>query len=225
MRTSAIVVAAGQSIRMGGKVHKPYIMIAGKPLLFYVLSALDKSPIVDEIILVIAKGDEKHCQKTIKSIKKAVTIVRGGAQRQDSVSNGTKTVSSESEYVLIQDGCRPFLSERMIKNGIALAKKHGASIAAIPASDTIKRVQDEQIVGTLDRKLLWLAQTPQVFRLDLIKLALSKAQKEGFSGTDDAVLVERLGKKVAIFKPDRNNMKIAAPDDLLIAEALIRRLK
>jgi len=225
MKASAVVVAAGQSHRMGNAVHKPYLILNGRPVLAHVLSVLEKSRLIGEIILVIASEDRLKGHALMKKFgfKKIKRIVDGGKKRQDSVMKGIAALNPDCEYVVIQDACRPFLSEKMISGTLSLARKFGAAITVVPVTDTIKRVKSKMIEATLDRSRIWGAQTPQTFRVELIRKACEKAFKDGFYGTDDSMLVERTGGRVGIVIPDRVNMKISQPDDLVIAEAIMRK--
>ena len=222
---SAIIVAAGQGIRMGGAVSKQYLPLAGVPILSRTLMVFAQSTLFEEIILVVAADDVDYCRLHIiddPKIAHITQVIAGGGERQESVFNGLKASrGQDDDLVLIHDGVRPLVEEDCLKRCLDAARSHGACIAALPSSDTMKQVaSDDRVIGTLPRVGIWMAQTPQGFRLDLIREAHYLARQEGFAGTDDAQLVERLGRMVAIVPGSRANLKITTPDDLWLAEAI-----
>ena len=146
--------------------------------------------------------------------RKYVTLIVGGAERQDSVFNALQELPADCDWVVIHDGVRPFASSTLIENTWKTAQKIGAAIAALPATDTIKRVRGERVQETLPRNEIWLVQTPQVFRKDIVLAAYLEARSQGWSGTDDAFFVERLGLPVAVVPGERSNIKVTTPDDL-----------
>jgi 2-C-methyl-D-erythritol 4-phosphate cytidylyltransferase len=145
---------------------------------------------------------------------KTIALIAGGAERQDSVDNGLRELPSDCEWVLIHDGVRPFVSLELLENTWRTAQQTGAAIAALPATDTIKRVRKEVVMETLQRDEVWLAQTPQVFRRDIIVSAYREARKQNRVATDDAFLVECLGLSVSVVRGERSNIKITTPEDL-----------
>jgi len=221
---SAIIVAAGQGIRMKGTMRKQYLDLSGRPVLAYSIMTFDSCSLVDEIFLVIPKEDVEYCQKKILSLldlNNQVKLVCGGAKRQDSVYNGLQAINKNTDTVVIHDGVRPFIQLEALKECILSSKKFGACILGTPASDTLKRVDKSDIIETtLSRENIWLAQTPQVFRFDLILKAHETARRDGYVGTDDASLVERLEEDVKIINGGRFNIKITKKEDLAIAKAM-----
>jgi 2-C-methyl-D-erythritol 4-phosphate cytidylyltransferase len=221
----AVIVAAGKGVRMSCTTRKQYLELEGVPLLSLTLKAFDKCSSIDEIILVVPAGDIGFCIEKIinpAGIKKKVTPVAGGLKRQDSVYNGLLAVDEKKSTVVIHDGVRPFVNFSSIEECIREAVLHGACILGQPASDTVKLADGSgYIEKTLERDFVWLAQTPQTFDYSLIKKAHDRARKEGFRGTDDASLVERLGEKVKIIRGSINNIKITTPEDLAIARSIL----
>lgn len=222
----AIVVAAGKGVRINGAIRKQYIEIDGFPVLYWTLKAIVSCRTVDRIILVIPPDDFSFCINEIihpLNIQKKTDIVAGGSERQDSVYNGLMAVDNKESTVVIHDGVRPFISPDQIEECAKQAVLHGACILGVPVSDTLKFVNDSgYIEKTVKRDAIWLAQTPQAFNYALIKKAHESAKKDGFAGTDDASLVERLGEKVKIINGSINNIKITTPEDLALARSIFR---
>lgn len=222
---SAIIVAAGKGIRMNSGTRKQYIAVAGRPILGHTLHKFDACDRIDIIYLLVPEADFDHCRKSVLSTinpNKPIRLVAGGAERQDSVYNGLLALEEKSGLVVIHDGVRPLIQPDLIASCIQGAMKTGACIAGIPAFDTIKQADDTgTIEKTLSREGLWLAQTPQVFRYDLIREAHDRALREDFHGTDDAILVERLGHFVTIINGSKTNIKITTEEDLVVAETLL----
>lgn len=222
----AIIVAAGKGIRMNDKLRKQYILLAGRPILAYSVLAFDACDLIDCIILVVPKKDIDYCWKDIVAplnLCKKINLVSGGEKRQDSVYNGLMAVDKNAaEIVVIHDGVRPFVSHEQIAACITGAKEYGACILAIHADDTLKQVDRSGFIcNTLERDDILLAQTPQAFQYDLIIKAHENARREGFTGTDDASLVERLGENIKIIYGSKQNIKITNREDLVFATALI----
>ncbi len=222
MQVTAIVVAAGKGKRFGQGLSKPLALLDHRPLVIYSLRVLSKHPAVSEIVVVANRGNRSAIVDAIKKyrIRKVKSVVLGGARRQDSVANGLKAGSASAEFVLIHDAARPFIDRQMVTRAIEGACKYGAAIAAIPVKSTIKSVKRGMIAGTVCRDTLWEAQTPQVFRRSLISKVY--AVKSAVAATDDAFLIERLGRKVAVVEGSDVNLKITTKSDLLIAEGIIR---
>jgi 2-C-methyl-D-erythritol 4-phosphate cytidylyltransferase len=217
-KVSAIIVAAGESRRMGG-VDKLFALLGGQPVLARVLDAFQNCKKVDHIVLVMgAKNiDEGRRIIALGHWTKVNDICLGGKRRQDSVLEGLKRLK-ETEWVVIHDGARPFVTPDLIERGLDAARETGAAVAAVPPTDTIKFIKDSDIVRqTLPRENLRAAQTPQVFRQDIIKNTYKFAVGEF---TDDAALVEKAGYKVKLYMGAYDNIKITTPDDLAIAGAL-----
>jgi len=221
----AVIVAAGKGVRMNCATRKQYLELDGLPLLSITLKAFDRCSLIDEIILVVPADDIGFCIEKIigpAGIQKKVTPVAGGLKRQDSVYKGLLAVNEKESTVVIHDGVRPFVNLSSIEECIREAFLHGACILGLPVSDTLKLADDSgYIKKTLERDSVWLAQTPQTFEYSLIRKAHERAREEGFRGTDDASLVERLGEKVRIIRGSINNIKITAPEDLVTAAAIL----
>ena len=221
---SAIIVAAGKGIRMMGTMRKQYLDLSGRPVLAHSIMAFDSCTLVAEIYLVVPKEDVEYCQNKILSLldlKNQINLVHGGAKRQDSVYNGLQAITKNTDTVVIHDGVRPLIHPEELKECILGSKKYGACILGTPASDTLKRVDKSGIIeATLPRENIWLAQTPQAFQYDLILKAHETARRDGYVGTDDASLVERLGEDVKIINGGRFNIKITKKEDLAVAKAM-----
>ena len=225
----ALVPAAGRGLRMGGAVSKQFLSLGGEPLIVQSLRTLQASPVVDQIVLAVPFADVEYCKDEIVSryrFTKVAKVVAGGAERQDSVRYALTQIPSDAEIVLIHDAVRPFVTQRMIEEVVAAARKEGAAIIALPMRDTVKQVRtDGTIERTVDRTPLWLAQTPQAFRRNWIESAHKKAHAEGIRATDDAFLVEWLGYSVAVVEGSGENIKVTRPEDLVIGEAILASRK
>lgn len=219
-KVGAIVVAAGTGRRMGG-VDKILANVAGQPLLAHTVDAFQRCPAIDQIVIVLSQERIDEGQRLVKEHRwsKVSEVCRGGARRQDSVNEGLKRLSG-CQWVVIHDGARPCLSQKLIEEGLRMARHSGAAIPAIPVTDTIKVVSaDSFVVETPLRHGLWSAQTPQVFRCDIINEAYRQAHGDA---SDDASLVESLGYKVKVYPGSDINIKVTTPDDLLRAEAFLK---
>lgn len=223
----AIVLAAGQGTRMNSSVQKQFLLVKGKPILYYSLLEFQESE-VDEIILVAAPGTEEYCRQEIiekYSLNKVVKIISGGKERYNSVYNGIMAIES-CAYVLIHDGARPFVDKNIIENTIEAVKKYKACVVGMPVKDTIKIADDgEYIKDTPERSRIWQIQTPQAFEYLLIRKAYEKILSSGnVSVTDDAMIVELAANvRVKLIKGSYENIKITTPEDLKIAEVFCRR--
>ena len=230
-KKTAIVLAAGQGKRMQSSVHKQYLLLKGKPVLFYCLKALEES-FMDEVILVTGKGEEDYCRKEIVErfgFTKVTKIVEGGKERYHSVMNGIKA-AGDCNYLFIHDGARPFLDAGILERTYAGVLETNACVAAMPVKDTIK-ISDENGFAkeTPRRDTVWTVQTPQVFSFPLIKEAYEKLEREeeglkskGILVTDDAMVVEYFcDVPVKLAEGSYRNMKITTPEDLRLAEALL----
>jgi len=226
---SAIIVAAGKGLRMNHSVRKQYLLIAGRPILGHTLLVFDGSERIDEVFVVISKEDFDFCRDTLippLKLKKKINLVSGGTERQDSVYNGLLALSQKTDTVVIHDGVRPFVRPEELAACITGVEETGACILGIPAGDTLKHVgKTGRIEKTLARDNIWLAQTPQVFKYELILKAHETARRDGFRGTDDALLVEQLGIDVKIIPGSKTNIKITTPQDLDLAEAILMQEK
>ncbi|QZY54658.1 2-C-methyl-D-erythritol 4-phosphate cytidylyltransferase [Crassaminicella profunda] len=226
---SVIVAAAGQGKRMNSEVNKQYLNLGHKPVLAHTIEAFDKCFGIDEIIVVIHPDEVEYCKENVINFfgfKKVSKVIAGGAERQGSIFNGLKVVDKRCDLVVIHDGARPFIKEETILYSIDEAIKFEAIGVGVPVKDTIKVVDEEKnIKNTPDRKTLWAIQTPQIFDYKLVLKAHEKAIEDRYLGTDDTVLVERLGKKVKIVMGSYDNIKITTPEDLYIGEAILKNRK
>lgn len=223
---AAIVLAAGSGKRMNSKVHKQYLIIQDRPVLYYSLKAFEDSA-VDEIVLVVGKGEEEFCRKEIVDkygISKVKAIVEGGKERYHSVFEGLKQ-TSDADYVLIHDGARPFVNQDIIRRCMQEVQKYQACVVGMPVKDTIKIADEEGYAKqTPDRKNVWMIQTPQTFSYALIYEAYGEMLKtEDTAITDDAMVLERIkGKKSKLIEGSYRNIKITTPEDLLIANVYLQ---
>lgn len=226
---AAVVPAAGRGVRMGAGVPKQFLTLGGVPLLVHALKTFEAALIISEIILVVPQDDCQYCREDIVpsyGLKKVTHVVAGGRRRQDSVLNGIQAVNFATDIVVVHDAVRPFMTLDMISQVIESTRIHGAAIVAIPTRDTVKRVNGEGLIKeTLSRKELWLAQTPQAFRRDLLFRAHQQGEADGVDATDDAFLVERLGLPVAIVQGSADNIKVTRPEDLHMGEAILTAKK
>ncbi len=214
---------------MGASVSKQYLELAGKPILAHTLELFEHHPQVEAVYPIVPSADVDFCQRNIidrYGFDKVPRLIGGGAQRQDSVANGLKALAEDGfgqpdRPVLVHDGARPLFDTSLLDSFLATVKQQGAAIVAVPAKDTIKVVNDGIITKTLDRSLLWQAQTPQGGRFELLRRAFDEAANVGFYGTDEASLLERGGLNVAVVTGDYSNIKVTTPEDLLIAAALL----
>ena len=228
-KITAIVLAAGSGSRMESKTKKQFMEIKGKPVIWYSLFEFEKSR-VDEIILVTGKEDIDYCKKEIVekyNLKKIKNVVAGGSERYESVYNGLKEVTGN--IVLIHDGARPLINNEIIERSIEGTIKSDACVVGVPVKDTIKRANKEgYIIDTPNRSELWITQTPQSFKTDLVKMAYKKMKEELEKGnttlniTDDAMVVEEFTtNQVRFVQGDYKNIKVTTPEDIDIAELFI----
>ncbi len=227
MSVVALILAAGQGKRMGAEKNKPYLLLAGKPILLHTLGEFEECPSIDGIVLVVEKHEIDHVRTSIVGAfgcRKVISVVAGGPKRQDSVWEGMKALDNECELVVIHDGVRPFISQALLQKAVDTTRKTGATVVAVPVKDTIKVASPQkEVVKTLDRETLWAVQTPQTFNYDILKRAHEKARQDGFYGTDDASLVERIGVPVSILDGSYENIKITTPEDLVLGEAILQK--
>jgi 2-C-methyl-D-erythritol 4-phosphate cytidylyltransferase len=223
MSVIVLVPAAGQGRRMGAAVSKQYLHLADRPVLAHTLALFDSHPLIDAIYVLAPAADCADCRREIVErygLAKVRAVVPGGAERQESVANGLRACGAAAEdIVLVHDGVRPFFPATLIPAVVETARRVGGCVVGVPVKDTIKTVVDGRIVATPERRLLWQAQTPQAFPFAVLKRAYALAERDGFHGTDDASLVERLGLPVAMLAGDYRNIKLTTPEDLLLARA------
>ena len=224
MRTVAVLAAGGAGNRVGADIPKQYLSLGALPVVARTLDVFARVDAVNEIIVVVPESDLEFVREKIVekySIPKVGAVVAGGAERQDSVGNALSALTGPCDIVVVHDAVRPFVTAGMITDVIEEARKTGAASIGVTAKDTIKETDDERLVkATVPRRNLWLTQTPQAFRYDLLVRAHVLAKEEGFYGTDDASLVERLGVPVRMVDGSYENIKITTPEDLKIARAL-----
>ncbi len=229
MKTAALIAAAGKGQRMRGKMKKQFITLEGMPLLLYSLKVFEEFEGIEHMYLVLDEGDFEYCRGEIiqkYGITKVSQLIPGGKRRQDSVWNGLKAMEGHCDMVIIHDGARPFISHDILKRLMTVMKDVQAVVTAIPARDTIKRVDGRgDVVDTLQRNTLFHIQTPQGFQYGIIKEAYKKALEEGILGTDDAYFVERMGIRVKIIEGSSFNIKITTPEDIDLAHFILRSRK
>ncbi|MEA5115391.1 MAG: 2-C-methyl-D-erythritol 4-phosphate cytidylyltransferase [Geobacteraceae bacterium] len=228
MAVTALIPAAGMGKRMRAGINKQYLLLAGKPILAHTLEVFEGSPFVDEVCLIVPEDEIPYCRENVVArfgFSKVSRIVSGGSERQHSVLNGLRAIQSpgaQDTVVVIHDGVRPFLSRSVLRDAIETARLHDGALVAVPVKDTVKVVRECVVLETPPRNSLWLAQTPQAFRYCIIRDAHERAAMEGWLGTDDSSLVERLGKSVRIVAGEYGNFKITTPEDLILAEAFLK---
>jgi 2-C-methyl-D-erythritol 4-phosphate cytidylyltransferase len=221
MNVWAVIPTAGTGERFGGDTPKPLVMLGGIPVVVRTLMAFESAPLVRAVVLVGHKDLLSEYQRLVKKygLSKVVSFVAGGATRTASVRNGLNAVAKDADIVLVHDGARPLVTDRMIADGVQEAQAHGAVVAAVPVKATIKSVESSsrKVVATPDRSTLWEVQTPQAFQKSVIDRAYASTDE----ATDDAALVEKSGGTVKVYQGDYRNIKITTPEDLVIAEALL----
>jgi len=226
VKVAAVVPAAGRGTRMGLNVKKQFLMLEGIPLVGHVLKVFEESPVIHSVVLVTGRGEEDYCRRSIVErlgIRKVAAVVPGGNERQESVFRGLMAVSPDTGIVVVHDGARPLLSPEGLAAVVDAAVACGAATLAVPVKDTVKLAGEGGFVAeTLPRERLWLTQTPQAFRYRLILEAHCRAREAKYTATDDAGLVELLGKPVRIVAGSYENLKITTPEDLIVASAIIR---
>lgn len=222
-----VIVAAGTGSRMKKDINKQFIKLKNKEIVAHTIEKFYNSENIDDIVVVIREDEEEYFNKNIKE-KYGFTnikVAHGGNERQDSVFNGIKMLKKECDVVLIHDGARPFVTDDIIKRSINKANEHNAIVVGVKVKDTIKVVSDNgNIVDTPNRSYLWAVQTPQVFKYDIITKAYEDAYNNNYYGTDDAMLVERIGYNVKIIEGSYNNIKITTQEDLEFGEQILKNI-
>jgi 2-C-methyl-D-erythritol 4-phosphate cytidylyltransferase len=222
---SAILVAAGKGARMGAGVDKLFLEVAGRPVIAHTWQRFDETPGIAEIIVVVRHGRQNTFAQVAEQyhFQKPFRIVTGGRERQDSVWNGLKALSAASEIVAIQDAARPCTSGELIAATLKAAEESGAAVAAQPVTDTIKESPDGRFIQcTLDRSRLWSVQTPQTFRVEVIRRALAEVRHRGLIFTDDTAACELIGQPVRLVSSTAPNPKVTVPGDLPFIETLLQ---
>ena len=223
--TSAIIVAAGRGTRMGPDIDKLFLEVAGRPVVAHTWARFDAAPLIDEVVLVVRAGMESAFKEIGASLglKKPYRLTVGGAERQDSVWNGLQAVNPNAEVVAIHDGARPCVSQELIASVINAARQSGAAVAAQRVTDTIKQSDDgSTITRTIDRAKLWSVQTPQAFRVAVIRQAVTTARERGLKLTDDTAACELIAQPVQLVESRQPNPKVTVPGDLSLIESLLR---
>ena len=221
MHVTAIIAAGGRGARLGGAQPKQFLSLGGRPILQRSVDAFLSSDRIADLIVALPRELAASIPEYLRSGSKPVAVVEGGDRRQDSVANAFSMVSSRAEVVIIHDAARPFVTPDLISRTVDAAARFGAAIAAVPATDTVKRSNaDRVIVDTIPRGEIFLAQTPQAFRVDVLRDALAQARASG-DATDEAMLAERAGHRVHLVDGDPRNLKITTAEDLATAERLI----
>jgi 2-C-methyl-D-erythritol 4-phosphate cytidylyltransferase len=223
MKVLAIIPAAGAGIRMGGETPKQFLSIEGVPIVVHTLRKFNEADSIDEIYLGVRPEDMERAQAEIQreQYSKPVRVFPGGATRQQTVSLGVREAPSSTEIVVVHDAVRPFVTTELIHLSVEAARKSGAAILGIPSVDTVKQVERQAILGTIPRERIVLAQTPQAFRFEILKEACERAEADGYEGSDEASLVERLGGAVIVLMGSDRNIKITKPSDLPLARLFL----
>jgi 2-C-methyl-D-erythritol 4-phosphate cytidylyltransferase / 2-C-methyl-D-erythritol 2,4-cyclodiphosphate synthase len=224
MSATAIIPAGGAGHRMGLNIPKQFYRLAGRPVLVHTLEAFHKVKDISEIIVVVPKDHISSTKEMVKEydLNRVSAVIAGGKLRQDSVKAGLSRVSSNTEYVVVHDGARPLVSPGLIQSCLKAAQESGAAMAAIPVKDTLKEVDRHKIIlRTIDRSILWQAQTPQVARAEQLKEAFAVSERTSFIGTDEASFLELICQPVRAVEGSEKNIKITRSEDLLIAEAIL----
>jgi 2-C-methyl-D-erythritol 4-phosphate cytidylyltransferase len=226
LRVVALIPSAGQGRRMAAEKPKAFLRLGSLSILARTLQKFEICPPVDEILPLVPPGEGvREAQEIIRQsgLKKISQVLPGGEERQESVYHGLKAIRDRADWVIIHDGARPFVLPELIERALSEARRCNAVAVALPAHETLKEVSPgKEVLRTVDRRRLWMVQTPQCFQFHLIFRAHEEARKDGFLGTDDSSLVERLGIPVKIIEGSRLNFKITTPEDLTVAEALLR---
>lgn len=220
MSVGVVIPAAGQGKRMGTKESKQFLLFHQKPIFLHTIEVFDDHPEIDEIVVVVRGTEIERTKRLIEEqgIKKVSKVVAGGRERQESVFLGLKEITTD--LVLVHDAVRPFVTKKAVTRLISEIRDYDAAILAVPMKDTVKKVEQNCVFGTLQRNQLWSVQTPQGFRRELLMKAHIEAEKNNDFATDDSALVEKLGVNVRVVDGEYTNIKITTPEDLIFAEAI-----
>lgn len=218
-----VIPAAGQGKRMKAGKNKLFIELSGIPIIVYTLRVFEEDPDCRGIILSINPAETDYFNQLITAygLKKVKKLVMGGKERQQSVYNGLQ--HAEEDIVLVHDGARPFINIGQISELTTAASLHGGAVIAVPVKDTIKKAANKKVLETVERSSLWAVQTPQAFRVTILKSAYEQAEAEAFLGTDDASLLERINEQVVIIEGNYDNIKITTQEDIYFAEAILHK--
>lgn len=222
--TVAVVPAAGSGSRLGGPSPKQFLRLGGLPVLVRTLRVLGGSRVLGGIVVVVPPALVESTRRLLARhrVPRVLAVVAGGSERQESVWLGLQAVPTAVDLVVVHDGVRPFITGALVRDVVAAAARVGAASCGLPVRETVKRAREGLVAATVDREGLWLVQTPQAFRRALLWEAHEKARRDGFSGTDDAVLVERMGAPVTMVPGLVENLKITTREDWVRARALVR---
>lgn len=223
---TALIPAAGYGTRMGSVQNKQFMLLNGKPVLIHTLEVFAGEALISDVIVITREDEVEYCKDLLQkySFSKKVTVVAGGKERQHSVWNGLQHVPDECNIVVIHDGARPLLLPQILHVALQTAQSYPAVVVGVPVKDTIKKVgTDGIVISTPERAGLWAIQTPQIFAKDIVVKAYSQAWEKGILATDDSALVEALGEKVKILQGSYENIKITTPEDILFAEAILKK--
>ena len=232
-RCTALLLAAGKGLRVGGDIRKQYLEVAGAPLFTYSVRAMQESPLITDIVLLVPDGDEEKCREILAArnlMEKVRRITPGGDERYHTVCLGLEAVDWACDYVFIHDCARPFLDQATICRLYEAVREVGACVAGMPSKDTVKLTDgDGYVAGTPNRGNVWIVQTPQVFAFDLIREAhrrlmsrLDELLEKGISITDDAMVAEQMmHSKIRLVEASYRNIKVTTPEDLVVAEAFL----
>lgn len=224
MKVSVIIAAAGAGRRMKADRPKQLLALGDTPILVYTIQKFDRCPLVDSITVASPREslDEVRAMTSSAGFSKPVSVVQGGARRQDSVAAALQLLGPETTIVAVHDAVRPFVDNASIESVIREAGASGAAILAIPILDTVKQIRRDQVESTLNREHLVLVQTPQAFRIDVLREAFERAKRDEYYGTDESSLVERIGHPVSIVRGSERNIKITRPSDLDLARFFLQ---
>jgi 2-C-methyl-D-erythritol 4-phosphate cytidylyltransferase len=209
-----------------GDTKKTWLPLLGRPILAHTLDSFERTPSVDAVIVIVPASEIELCRAGIVEqygFEKVRQIVAGGTERQDSVARGLEAAGSDWDVIVVHDGARPLVTPDIIERSVACAIEHGSAVAAMPVKDTIKEAIGGVVASTLPRERLFAVQTPQAFRTGLIMEAHTRAATDGFIGTDESVLVERMGEEVRLVEGSYENIKVTTPEDMAIAEVILSR--
>ncbi len=226
MKAAVLIAASGRGQRLGGEIKKQYVTLDGVPILARTLEIFVKHEAVNQIVVIVPGGEVDQARQMIKSFwpLEKISFVEGGKRRQDSIHRGLEALPRKAELVCVHDGVRPFVTAKLFEAVLEMAIRCGGAVPVIPVTDTLKDIAANGMINrTVCRDRVYHAQTPQIFRYELIMEAYRKAHLLGIEATDDSYLLELLGEAVCTVPGDRANIKITHPQDLLIAEAFLKR--
>jgi 2-C-methyl-D-erythritol 4-phosphate cytidylyltransferase len=220
----AVVPAGGSGSRIGARRPKQYLLLGGAPLLVHTLRILARARSLAGVVLAVPADRVEATRALLRRFRvpRVLDVVAGGAERQESVWRGLQAVPAAAGWVVVHDAVRPFIDPALVERVLGAARRHGAATCGLAVRETVKRVRGAAVEATLDRDGLWLTQTPQAFRRELLWEAHEKARRDGYTGTDDAKLVERLGARVVMVPGLPQNLKITTPEDLKAARLWLR---